>query len=156
MTPLHNKAPKALKVRDLARCFADANANERYAIMGRNFTRSNNDGVLIYNMLFCFRFFKFSPCICIRRLNWAVFIPNFHFIFIQRYNQKSRDDALKHQFSMTLTKSICKCHKTWVYVALPFSRKHVQWWWKPLTLEYLVVTKNDRRNLSLKSHYATV
>ena len=28
--------------------------------------------------------------------------------------------------------------------------KHVQWWWKSLTLEKLVVMKNDRWNLSLK------
>ena len=65
----------------------------------------------------------------------------FFSIFIQKYIQNSRDNAFKHQINMILTKSICKCLKTWIYVALRFVRKHVQWQWKSLTLKRLMVAK---------------
>ena len=62
-------------------------------------------------------------------------------VFIQKYIQNSRDNAFKHQINMISTKSICKCRKTWIYVALRFVRKHVQWQWKSLTLKTLMVAK---------------
>ena len=42
---------------------------------------------------------------------------------------------------MISTKSISKCRKTWIYVALLFVRKHIQWQWKSLTLKTLMVAK---------------
>ena len=72
-------------------------------------------------------------------------------VFIQKYIQNSRDNAFKHQINMISTKSICKGHKTWIYVALPFVRKHVQWQWKSLTLKTLMVAKKRQIKSVIKN-----
>ena len=40
-----------MRLIDLARLFAEDNADDRYTFIGRNFTSSNSVGVLIYHML---------------------------------------------------------------------------------------------------------
>ena len=119
---------------------AEANADEMYAFIGRNFSSINN-GILIYALLssVCLQF----PC----AYAFSIILGTFHscsffvFIFIQHYIQNSRNSALNIQIRMMLTNPFCKCRKIRVQIALLFVRKHVQWWWRPLTLEKLMVMK---------------
>ena len=91
-----------------------------------------NNGVLI---LVLFVYIPHSS------LKPGIFRPFFCSVLIQKYIQTSRDNAFKHQINMISTKSICKCRKPWIYVALRFVWKHVQWPWKSLTLKTLMVAK---------------
>ena len=52
----------------------------------------------------------------------SIFFPSIFSKSIFKFWEKM---LFKHQ--IYLTKSICKCRKTWIYVALRFVRKHVQW-----------------------------
>ena len=79
-----------------------------------------NNGILILVLFVYIPLSSFKP---------GIFHYIFFFIcsvFIQKYIQNSRDNAFKHQINMISTKLICKCRKTWIFVALRFVRKHIQ------------------------------
>ena len=89
---------------------AEANADEMYAFIGRNFT-GINDGILMYALIS-------SVCLqCPCAYAFGTYTRHFSilfffvFIFIQHYIQNSRNSALNIQIRMMLTNTFCKCHK---------------------------------------------
>ena len=63
---------------DLARFLAEANADKSYTIIGRNFTSSKNNGVLIYHLLII------SICLHIPHA-YAFVTKTKHFLFLSSF-----------------------------------------------------------------------